>query len=78
MHVPTEPGALHIWQSVAVPHAELQQTPSAQKPLWQSVANAQPSPSEPLLKSSAVAVNELPDVWPAVTSTLPPVSTTAP
>jgi len=33
-HVPTEPALLHAWQSPL--HAELQQFPSTQKPLWHS------------------------------------------
>jgi hypothetical protein len=71
IHVPTEPGALHIWQSPADPHAELQQTPSAQKPLWQSAAKAQPSPSVPMPKSSTVLVYVVGVGCPPMTIALP-------
>jgi hypothetical protein len=42
VHVPGEPGALHVLQ--VSPHATLQQTPSAQKPLAQSPAQPQAWP----------------------------------
>jgi hypothetical protein len=44
LHVPNDPGLLHDWQSDDPAQAELQQTPSAQKPLRHELPSVHDAP----------------------------------
>jgi hypothetical protein len=61
LHWPIVPGATHVMQA---PQELVQHTPSAQKPLWQSLPWAHGSPKQPLHEPPQSTAVSLPSLIP--------------